>query len=301
VRRYLSRRLVRFLVGLAVLGILTGATVMFVRSHRLDPARARELQQQAEANRKENVRLCSAGEFGVPPSEIPPGETLAQFCDEIIGPAQVQDRSFHLIDLSGAYLGTSGLLITLFLLLGASFIGAEWHAGTMTTLLTWEPRRLRVHVAKIAVAAAMAFAGVVVLLALLGAVLLPVAVFRGTTVGADAVWLRGVAGLLLRAAAAAAIAATVGAALATIGRNTAAALGVAFGYLAIVEPLVRGLRPGWRPWLVTNNLGTFVEGTRSLNPEFASRSPIAAGVLIGFYAVGVAVIAAAMFRARDVT
>ena len=35
-------------------------------------------------------------------------------------------------------------------LLAASFVGAEWHAGTMGTLLTWEPRRLYVLGAKVA-------------------------------------------------------------------------------------------------------------------------------------------------------
>ena len=29
---------------------------------------------------------------------------------------------------------------------GASVVGAEWRAGTVTTVLTWEPRRLRLHV-----------------------------------------------------------------------------------------------------------------------------------------------------------
>jgi hypothetical protein len=45
----------------------------------------------------------------------------------------------------------------------------------------------------------------------------------------------------------------MGASIATIGRNTAAALGIAFGYLAIVENAIRGLRPSWMPWLLGDN------------------------------------------------
>ncbi|HEX9235712.1 MAG TPA: hypothetical protein VF972_05495 [Actinomycetota bacterium] len=300
-RRYTSRRLVRVLMALAVLGIVIGATVMFFRSQRLTPAQTRAEVQAAQIRHRQQIQRCSAGEFGIPPSQIPPGKTLPQFCQDIAGRPQIQDKAFHLTDLRAASLGVSHVLIALFLLLGASFIGAEWHAGTMTTLLTWEPRRVRVLAAKVGVAAAMAFAGTIFLLLILGLALVPVATLHGTTVGADATWLRGLMGLALRAGATAAIAATLGGALASIGRNTAAALGVAFGYLAILEPLLRGLRPGWSSWLVANNVGTFVEGTRNLNEGFASRSPIAAGVLVGIYTIGLAVIAASMFRARDVT
>lgn len=300
-RRYLSRRLVRVMLGLAVLGILIGGTIMCFKSHRLDPAEARAALQQAEADRQEAVLACAGGQFGIPPSEVPPGQSLEEYCRQIVGPAQVYDRSFHLTDLRGALMGMNGIVITLFLVLGASFVGAEWHAGTMTTLLTWEPRRIRVIAAKLLVATGMAFLGAIALQALLGGVLTPVAVLRGTTAGVDATWLRGVIGLALRSAAVAAMAATLGGALASIGRNTAAALGVLFGYLAIVEPLIRGLRPGWGPWLVSNNLGAFLEGARSFNPQFVSRSPLVAGLVVAFYALGLAVVATANFRARDVT
>jgi ABC-2 type transport system permease protein len=301
VRRYLSRRLARFLVGLAVLGILIAGTVMFIKSHRLNAAARASAIQRAEAQRVEAVNACSAGEFGVPPSEIPPGQTLAQFCEQLVGEPPIHDSFFHLTSLEDVYLGTNGILVTMFLLLGASFVGAEWHSGTMTTLLTWEPRRLRVLAAKIGVAAVLAFLGYVIIQAILGAALTPTAVFKGTTQGADGAWFLHVTGFVLRGAATAAIAATFGASLAAIGRNTAAALGVAFGYFAILEPLVRSLRPKWQPWLVVDNVATFVLGHGGGNAEFSSRSPLGAGILIGIYAVGLAAAAVALFRARDVT
>ncbi|HJP65258.1 MAG TPA: hypothetical protein VKA30_03015, partial [Actinomycetota bacterium] len=69
VRRYLARRLVRIIAGLAVVGILTGCTVMFVRSHRLDATEVRALERQAEAEQAQMVQACVNGEFGFPESE----------------------------------------------------------------------------------------------------------------------------------------------------------------------------------------------------------------------------------------
>ena len=80
----------------------------------------------------------------------------------------------------------------------------------------------------------------------------------GSTTGADAAWLAESAGVALRVAALSTIFAGFGFGLASAGRNTAVALGVGFGYLVIVENLVRGLRPQWTPWLLTDNAGLFV-------------------------------------------
>lgn len=303
IRRYLSRRLVRLLVGLAVLGILIAGTVMFFRSHPPDPTAARAARQQAELQRREAVRACVEGEFGISPSDIPPGISLEEFCRTSVPSAEqfVQpDRTFHLTDLRGAFLGTAPVLIALFLLLGSSFFGAEWHAGTVTTLLTWEPRRARVILTKIGVAAGMAFVGTLLLQAFLGATLTAVATFRGTTEGADATWFRGVAGLVLRTGAVAAIAATIGGALASIGRNTAAALGVTFGYIAILENLMRGLRPGWSSWFVGENLAAFLVADPS-DVISVGHSVAAAGLILGMYTLALASVAALVFIRRDVS
>lgn len=299
-RRYLARRLVRFLVGLAVLGMLIAGTVMFFRSHRAASAETRILNRQAELERQQAVFACARGEFGQFP--VPEGMTLEEFCEEqVVGPLVVEDPAFHLTNLEDVYLGTNGILVALFLLLGASFVGAEWHAGTMTTLLTWEPRRVRVIAAKLAVSAGLAFVGYLALQTLLGLALTPAAAIRGSTEGVDGAWLWGVAAFLLRGAAVAAIAATLGGSLAFIGRNTAAALGVLFGYIAILEPLLRGLRPGWERWFLFGNLGTFLVGNSGDSGQFSPRSGLSAGLVIGLYAIGIAAIAVASFRTRDVT
>ena len=52
-------------------------------------------------------------------------------------------NAFNLVDLKQVVRGASISLLILGIALAASFMGAEWGAGTMTTLLTWEPRRGR--------------------------------------------------------------------------------------------------------------------------------------------------------------
>ena len=43
------------------------------------------------------------------------------------------------------------MVVLLGVLLGATLAGADWTAGTMGTLLTWEPRRVRVHLVRVLV------------------------------------------------------------------------------------------------------------------------------------------------------
>ena len=47
----------------------------------------------------------------------------------------------------------SVLTYLLIVLLGASAVGAEYRAGTVTTILTWEPRRTRLLLARLGAAA----------------------------------------------------------------------------------------------------------------------------------------------------
>ena len=66
---------------------------------------------------------------------------------------------------------------------GASVAGAEWRAGTVTTMLTWEPSRLRLHAARTLSAGLLAFViGIALQIAFLASVV-PAALLHGTTDG----------------------------------------------------------------------------------------------------------------------
>jgi len=295
-RRMLARRLVRVLAALALVGIaIAGVTVAATSNPDLGPELA-VAQRQVEQQRALCEEAVSAN-----PQDFPPNVDSEEFCRESIRVEFFyRDPRFHLTVLRDVLLGTAIFLVVGGWLLGASFMGAEWHSGTVATLLTWEPRRLWVFVAKLAAAAAVLFLLALVLQAVLGLVLALVAALRGTTEGADVGWLRSVSGVALRAAAITAMAGAMGFAIATIGRNTAAALGVGFAYLAVVEGLVRGLRPQWHRWLIGDNAGFFLTGQDGGFPPLG-RSPLGAAAVIAVYAAVLLLVAVVAFRERDVT
>jgi ABC-2 type transport system permease protein len=297
IRRILARRIVLGAGILVLAAIVVAGIVVFVRSHRAEPGdlQAARIERQAE------IAACSRGEFGVSPDEIPPEMTLEEVCEEfVVGELVVQDPRFHLTSVNGVLGGTSGFLIALLLVLGASFIGAEWHAGTVATLLTWEPRRLRVFGAKALAAGLFSLAAFLIVQALLAAALVPAAMLRGTTEGADLAWLGSTFQLQLRAAIVASLAAAIGLSLASIGRNTAMALGAGFVYFSILEPFMRAVRPRWESWFLTNNIVRFIVGDTG-DFTLESRSTVEAGLLVAAYTLGLLLVALGLFRRRDVT
>jgi hypothetical protein len=212
----------------------------------------------------------------------------------------VADPGFRLTEVRSVWEGTSVPLILLGWVVGASFVGSDWQTGSFTTALTWEARRLRLFFAKVVVCAAVVFAAYVVLQLLLALTLLPSALARGTTAGLTAEWTRVAAGVLVRGAAIAAVGSVIGMSIAMVGRNTGAALGVGFAYIAVIEAFVRGLRPAWIPYLFGDNAGVFITARPHEFPE-VGRSTIESGLVLLLYALLLASVAAAVFRARDVT
>jgi ABC-type transport system involved in multi-copper enzyme maturation permease subunit len=208
-------------------------------------------------------------------------------------------QEYALVGLPDVLMGTSLVLLSVGWMLGASAIGADWHTGHVTTILTWESRRGRVMLAKIAASLVSVFVLSVVIQAFLGVALAAAAAGAGSTAGTDAAWFAETAGVGLRVALLSTIFAGFGFGLASAGRNTAVALGVGFGYLVIVENLVRGLRPQWTPWLLTDNAGMFIVDSPA---DFAllGRSTFGAGLYLATVATLLLLAASAVFRARDV-
>lgn len=292
-RRALARRLVRVSVAAAVLAILAGATITFLVSRDMDPARL----SRAQAARRAAIERCVAGRLGQVPADVRP-EDRGWWCADHVAP-KAADRRFHYEQLPQVLMGTSPLAIILGWLLGASLVGAEWHAGTMATLLTWEPRRLRVLLAKAAVASLFVAALTVALLTLLGAALWPAGALRGTMPQAGSGWLGSTLGVTLRSAGVAGLAAAVAFALAASCRSTAAALGVGFVHLAVVEAILRTVRPHWQHWLLGDNAAVVIGNQPQSLPLVDRSAPEAAFLLVG-YTAAILAVAAVAFRRRDV-
>ncbi|MDP9067364.1 MAG: ABC transporter permease subunit [Actinomycetota bacterium] len=290
-RRLLARRLFRVVTLLVVIGFTIAGVLTFVNSSN-DPA----LVAAAEAERQAQVEQCVTGfERGHGgPGKPAPGDARS-FCEENVW---VEKPGFTYTEVNWILMTMGIPMIMLAWLVGASFMGAEWSNRTITSLLTWEPRRLRVLGAKIIALALVAFLWIVALQGYLAAVLYPSGHFRGSTAGMDAAFWSDLAGVTLRVGIVAVVAALMGFSLATAGRNTAAALGVGFAHLAIVEGLIRAFRPSWMDWLIGDNLGLFLVGAEDVN--HLGHSQTAAGALLVAYGLVLVVAAAAIFRRREV-
>jgi ABC-2 type transport system permease protein len=291
--RIWSRRMVKVLAVVAVVGATAGVVIGAVQSHPPDLV-------TAQRNFDDDLQQCLAGEF-VPEDQLPPGETLERFCADNVRFENYVNDSLRLAELSDILKGTSFILIVLGLVIGASSVGADWQAGTMAALLTWEPRRVRIFLVRTAVVLGSVFVLAVALQCVLALELAAAAALRGTTVGTGSPWLRGVAGAVTGIGLAAAVGASLGVALAMVGRNTAAALGVAFGYLAIVESLLRGFIPKISPSLISTNLVVLVDGRAGRSDTGSLIAVGGASITIAVYAAVSLVAALVLFRTRDVT
>ena len=293
VGRALSRRLFLILLLVVVGVIAVAGLITFFTTE--EPARGRDSGLVLD---RAQVRECIQTGAGLPPGTAP--EERSSLCRQLgirHAPALSPERGFELSSLPGIFLGTSSVAVILAWLVGASFIGAEWHSGNLTTVLTWEPRRVRLFAVKLLACLAVLSVALVVLHSLLGLALAPTAALRGSTSGVD--WEETIA-VVLRVVALADIAAVLGFALAAIGRNTAAALGVGFAYLAIVETLVRAWKPAWSRWLIADNAILFVSGEVTVF-ETGKRDLVEAGLVLLCYSLGSFLVATALFHKRDVT
>lgn len=315
VRRYLARRLTRVLIALALVATAVTAVIVFVNAEKFTP----EVEAEAELRRESDIANC-AQSFGQGPVFGPRGEVVEppefqgrqvdreraeEVCRQNID-ASNYDDSLHLTDLWTTGEGGDSIFGVTFVFLGigaliggASMVGAEWKANTFTTMLTWEPRRTRVAVAKVLAAGVLALVVAVLLQLVFAAALLPTVLLRGTTDGADGEWVRGMLGGLARGGALTGIGAVVGASVAMIGRSTAAALGVAFAYLAVVEAVVRAWKPRMARWLIGENSAIFLTGRPLENVPFERPVALAAITLAGF-AVAFVAVAAVTLNRRDV-
>ena len=315
VRRAVSRRLVKGLALLALIGILIAGISVFFNSEALTEA---ERQSKIEF-RDRSFEMCMAGDL-YPPGEPaalvrPNGPPIfvdaapelgtrerAEFCqihEEFAGRVEV-GKAYDYATIPDAMLGLITPLAMVGLILGASLIGAEWRANTVAVQLTWESRRTRVMVAKAAVAGLVGIAFFLLVQAALALALLPAGVWRGSTVGLDADWWRSTIGLLLRGGAFVGMASVIGFSIAAVGRNTTAALGVMFGYFALLEgALLGGIWPWIRPWLLVGNSVVFVSGEKSF--DVAGRDVTEAGVLLLIYTLVVLAAATAWVDRRDIS
>lgn len=321
-RRVFARDITRLLGLIVVFGSVMGGIGAFVSAGSSPKTQEIEFDQTILSQRAElpaRIEKCMQGPSRTPPNigsrvrfpqlaepqPRPRPQCRAQLSSSGI---DEDDRRFKLLNFPRMLEGLMFPSAIFALIIGATMIGAEWGAGTIPNLLTWEPRRVRVLAAKI-LAVLAACASLFLLFALFAAVtLMPALILRGTAIGLGAIWQEDMISVVLRGMYLPALSGLFGFAFAMMIRNTAAALGAAFGYLLIAENLIRATG-ALHAWLVSSNaaiVGVGFSPFRSFSREepvslaLAERSSLEAGLILGAYVLLITLISGFLFHRRDV-
>lgn len=294
-RRFLARRLFKAASIAVIAGFTVAGVATFIASDDA-PAAVRAAREQYEADLEECVQHARLSrEIGDDELPARARRDPRGFCREQVW---MDDPRFNYEEMNWMLQGL-GLpaLLMLGWLLGASFVGAEWSHRTMTLALTWEPRRIRLLLAKLVAAAVALFFWFLLVEGFFVAAMYPAAHFEGTLGAIDAGWWQELAGVAARIAGVGSLAGVFGAGIATIGRNTAAAFGGGFVYLAAIERLIHNFKPAWADWLVGDNLALVIFGADEAN--HLSHGELGATARLVAYALALCVAAAWTFRRRD--
>jgi hypothetical protein len=206
-------------------------------------------------------------------------------------------------------LAMTGVLAALALLIGSTFVGADYSSGSIGTQLVFQPGRSKMWSAKTA-GLAIGLTGYAALILLAA---------NGTLYATARAWDRPIPdGVVSDWTAASArglflvVAAGIGGyAIALLARHTAAALGLIAAYGVAGEAVARAISPGSERWLLSNHLIAWVGGDWKLErwdtclgadckPEIIPFTTLGAGTYLGLIALAAALASFAVFRRRDV-
>jgi len=304
-----SRRLIPMMLIGGVLLIIIALVIAGANSHRPTP----EQTAAAEAFSQKQFARCMSGKFLAPGQPLPGGFTsLEDFCHQATDPTT--DAGMQLRDAPDVIEHTGTFTVLLGVVLGASLGGADWTAGAMATLLTWEPRRIRVLLVRAIVIVLVVVLATLFLQALLLAGFRLAVALRGSSIGAPSTWLRDSIEAVLRVSVVASAFALIAFAIAMVGRSTVSAVGVLFGYLILFEGVIAGFRPSIQDRLLVRAAGVIVgqqpiydtsrQAVANASSSFQT-PPILLGlteavVVLTFYVLALLVVAVLVFRARDV-
>ncbi|NJP31552.1 ABC transporter permease subunit [Micromonospora thermarum] len=244
-RRLVKRRFTRWMtvLGLLVLAAVVGG--VFLTNEKIDATARAKAEAAAEQQYQEQTRwaeqeraACEAAKSGGTAAD--PGR-FPDDCSVITAPPRESievdwflPSTFDFRENFGfTLLPLAAILALVGFVVGASFVGAEWSTGGMMNLLLWRPKRLTVLLTKLAALLTGLLALAVTTTVLWFGSFWIVATLRGTTEKmTSGAWqsfaLTGLRGVVL-----ALVGATVGFAVASLGRHTAMALGGAIGVIVV--------------------------------------------------------------------
>jgi ABC-2 type transport system permease protein len=300
-----SRRLVPMLVVAGLLGILAAMGIAAITANK--PTASEVAQAQAQYDKQ--VQRCLAGRYLGPDGTLPPGySSLEEYCREQAGPYL---DGILLRDIDEILQGTATFVILLGVILAASLGGADWTSNTMTTLLTWEPRRARVFLARALVVVVVVGVITAFLQIVFSGVFALVAATRGSTLFLPAHLWTDVAATIARVSAMAVAIGLVAYVIAMIGRSTVSSLGAVFGYLILFEGVIAGFRPSIQGNLLVRGASVIVSqqpiiDTSSFDSYGRVSPPVLmdvqrAWLVVAVYVVALGVLSLIQYQRRDVT
>ncbi|MBQ1024344.1 ABC transporter permease subunit [Micromonospora sp. C95] len=240
-RRLAKRRFARWMTAGGLLVLVLVAAGMFLSNEKIGPEQRAAAERAAAADHQEAVRASEQDRVACERAKAEGTEFWTTDCASINPPPREAFEARWYLPSTFDFRETFGeMLIPLAAILGmvgfvvgASFVGAEWNTGGMMNLLLWRPKRLTVLLTKLgALLTGLLALALPATAAWFGSMWL-IANLRGTTAGmTSGTWqsflLTGLRGIVL-----ALVAATVGFALASLGRHTAMALGGAIAVMVV--------------------------------------------------------------------
>ncbi len=256
--RFRSRRAIGLLALAAILvaAVLVGATAWQTRPLTADDRTNATAQADLEGQRSEiqqQVRACRAD----PTSYLGPSATAEKCADALVPGASAYYPREPLTLRSALSPGGLGLplaliVVGLMVIAASTFVGADWSSGSLTNQLLFEPRRVRLWLAK--AAAVVIGSGLVTLVALTGYWLGIGSVAQARGLGLPSGQVTDVGWHVVRAVALGMGAALGAFALTAVFRHTVATLALLFIY-SVGGEIAVNLLPieGAGRWSVGNN------------------------------------------------
>jgi ABC-2 type transport system permease protein len=238
-RRFFARRIVRGVFLVAVLLIVLVVTIGTAKGHpgheyALDPATGRITDTQTG----QVVANKSPGEY---PSQFSGSDGQGNI---VFGQSDTRTNIGN--DLANVIEGTGIALLFAAFALGASFVGAEFHVGSLTTQLLFEPRRWRVHLAKAVAVALGAATFAFALLALVALALYIGSELNGVVSGLDGAFVAHRTAAALRVAAVAGVGGMLAYSVTLVARRSSAgmiAFFLQFILLSLIDPAKKPFGP----------------------------------------------------------
>jgi len=238
-KRLTKRRFTRFFSLGVVLVLIAIVAGMFFTNHKVTPERMAAAQVEADQQYQQAIKESAASKQQCLTSSPNPDVDCANWYEP--QPSDFQAEwympSTFLFEEQFPLLVTAlaAILAVAAFVIGATFVGAEWHSGGMMNLLLWRPRRLQVLSTKLGALLVALTAATVVLSAIFTAALALVADLRGTLDGMTSGTWQSFALMELRGLVVVLVAGAVGFGLASIGRHTAVAMGVIIGVVVVFQ------------------------------------------------------------------